>query len=109
MYKVNGTTIVLTRGDTFRAYISIKKSDGNDYVPAAGDSLRFALKRYPGSNDLLILKPIPLDTCLLQLDPEDTKNLPFGDYSYDIELDFANGDVDTIIPNSRFVVDKEVY
>lgn len=32
-YSVQGTTITLTRGDTFMALISITQSDGNPYIP----------------------------------------------------------------------------
>lgn len=32
-YSVSGTTITLTRGDTFVALISITKQDGTPYVP----------------------------------------------------------------------------
>lgn len=37
-YNVQGTTITLTRGDTFMALISITQSDGNPYVPNEGDN-----------------------------------------------------------------------
>ena len=44
-YSVQGTTITLTRGDTFMALISITQSDGSQYFPVEGDSIRFAMKR----------------------------------------------------------------
>ena len=43
-YSVSGTTITLTRGDTFVALISITKQDGTPYVPNDGDKVRFAMK-----------------------------------------------------------------
>ena len=33
-YSVSGTTITLTRGDTFKAVVSITQQDGSPYVPA---------------------------------------------------------------------------
>lgn len=43
-YNVSGTTITLTRGDTFMAQISITDSKGEPYIPVEGDSVRFAMK-----------------------------------------------------------------
>lgn len=118
MYTINGTTIKLTRGDTFPVEIGIKDKDtGEDYVCQPGDSVRFALKRYlmtPGNKEFvdpepLILKEIPTDTLLLQLDPEDTAGLPFGNYKYDIEVTLAGGTVDTIIDNADLILTPEVH
>ena len=39
-YSVSGTTITLTRGDTFKAQISITDRNGDPYVPQEGDSVR---------------------------------------------------------------------
>ena len=43
MYRVDGTRIQMTRGDTFLATISITQGD-EPYTPAAGDVITFALK-----------------------------------------------------------------
>ena len=45
----------------------------------------------------LIEKTIPNDTLLLRLESQDTKPFGFGTYAYDIEITFADGDVDTFI------------
>ena len=58
--------------------------------------------------EALILKAIPIDTMLLKLDPEDTKNLDFGTYVYDIQLTHPNGDVDTVIPRKMLHIVEEV-
>lgn len=56
-YSVNGTTITLTRGDTFMATVSITNPDGSEYVPVDGDVIRFALKEsYDDEDTLSILK-----------------------------------------------------
>ncbi len=115
MLEINGTKISLTRGDTLRALLSLFK-DGSEYTPEEGDTIRFALKHRDmnsGMTDFkdknpLIVKEIPTDTLEFVLDPEDTKNLQFGKYVYDIEITFANGDVDTFIPNATFEILPEV-
>lgn len=37
-YNITGTTITLTRGDTFEALVSATKRDGTQYIPVAGDT-----------------------------------------------------------------------
>ena len=54
-YKVSGTTITLTRGDTFMAQISITQSNGDPYVPSEGDSVRFAMKSNYTDEDLSLI------------------------------------------------------
>ena len=116
MYTVDGTTIRMTRGDTVAIEVSMTRS-GSAYTPQAGDSLRFALKHakfnaartdYEDAQPLLT-KTIPTDTMLLRIEPEDTADLGFGEYAYDIEITFENGDVDTFIAAARFVLAPEVH
>ena len=117
MYVIDGTNIKLTRGDSFYCEVGMKrKESGEPYEPQTGDYVRFYLKRsilnppkseYADRNPL-ISKLIPTNTMILHLDPEDTKNLGFGEYVYDVELTFANGDVDTFINNAKFILAPEV-
>lgn len=113
--KIEGTTITMTRGDTLRARVSIER-DGEAYVPAEGDAVRFAMKRaamnakrsaYKDAEPRL-LKQIPVGTMLLELAPEDTKALGFGTYAYDIEITFADGTVDTFLPEGVLILTPEV-
>lgn len=110
MYRFDGNTIYLTRGDTLRASLSIKQND-SDYTPQAGDSIRFALKRSDMKHDRsgfidskpLILKDIPIDTMVLRLDSKDTKDLKFGVYVYDIQITMGDGTVDTFITDKIYI------
>ncbi len=107
-YGISGTTITLTRGDTFVAYISITDSNGEEYTPVEGDSIRFAMKsKYSDLNPLLV-KDIPIDSLKLELEPDDTKNLPFGKYVYDIQLTKSTGEVDTFITKAIIKITEEV-
>ena len=108
MYSVNGDSIILTRGDTLFLNLSLTNPDGSDYEPADGDSIRFAMKRKIKDQDCLILKEIPTDTMVLELEPSDTKSLSFGTYVYDIELTTATGRVSTVILGNLELT-KEVY
>lgn len=115
MYKIDGTTISLVRGDSMSLKFSLKKDD-EDYIPFADDHIRFAMKHsefLPGKTGYkdaapVLIKDIPYDTMTLKIDPDDTKNLGFGSYVYDVQITYANGDVDTFIPPSRFNLLAEV-
>jgi len=109
-YAVDGTKIWLTRGDTFRAKVGIFECDcecseesEEPYVPQPGDKIRFAAKRKWTSSDIVIEKDIPIETQILELQPEDTKELSFRPYVYDIQLTYANGDVDTFIKGILYI------
>ena len=66
-YNVTGTTITLTRGDTFEALVSATTKDGMQFVPCEGDVLRFALKENYSDAAPLIVKDIPISTMMLVL------------------------------------------
>ena len=112
MLKVKGTTVTHTRGDSAELLIgiNIERSDGTKepYTPEEGDVVRFALSDHYDDDNPLILKDIPIDTMLLQLEPEDTKGLEFGEYVYDVELTTADGYVDTFIERAKWKLTEEV-
>lgn len=109
MLKVDSNyNISLTRGDTGVFTIELVDDEGAPYTPKGGDTIRFALDKKYGVADPLIRKDIPPETLILQIDPEDTKELDFGTYYYDLELTDAFGHVSTILI-AKFNVTKEVY
>lgn len=107
-YNVSGTTITLTRGDTFIADVEILDANGEIYVPGNGDSIRFAMKENYTDEDPLVVKDIPITTMRLELQPEDTKYLSFKTYVYDIQLTTADGRVDTFIEKAKIKLTEEV-
>ena len=96
--KIKKSTITMTRGDTLKVQIAVTNAAGEPYIPAEGDSLRFAAKKNYTDEVPCILKDIPIDTCVLHLEPSDTKDLeqPYS-YVYDIQLTMSDGTVDTFI------------
>ena len=108
-YSVSGKKITMTRGDT--AYIAITATDretGELYVPLEGDSVLFTVKKKATDETALIVKSVPVDTMTLRIDPEDTKPLRFGDYIFDVQMTYANGDVDTFITEGTLEITTEV-
>lgn len=115
MFEVSNTTIKLTRGDSAFCQVIIKRGDST-YTPQEGDTIKFVVKRNLMTTlksayvdvSPLITKLIPNDTLVLYLEPADTKRLPFGDYVYDMEITFEDGNVDTFINNAPFRLLPEV-
>ena len=64
-YNITGTTITLTRGDTFEALVSATKRDGTQYIPVEGDAIRFAMKENYDDPRPLLVKDIPIDTMVI--------------------------------------------
>lgn len=102
MFTIEGNKITMPRGDTLKAVVSMQ-SGSTVYTPQAGDVVKFALKKLSRN---IISKTIPNDTLLLELTPDDTKNLPIGEYRYTLKLTYANGDVDTFI-DSLLTLNRE--
>lgn len=116
MFKVENNAITITRGDSGIAEITLTTDEGEEYTPQEGDSIRFAVKsnRFtPKMTEFVDLEPlieknIPITDLNLRLVPNDTKNLPFGSYLYDLELTFADGYVDTFVNCAAFRIVPEV-
>lgn len=108
MQRVSNTSITLTKGDTFKATITMTDSTGAVYTPQENDVIRFAMKQNYSDSRVLITKIIPHNTMLLQLDPSDTSSLKTGKYVYDIQITYANGDVDTFIDRATLTLTEEV-
>lgn len=107
MHIISGNNITLTRGDTLKVQVTLYKN-GAEYTPEAGDVIRFAMKKEYTDALPILSKTIPNDTCLLVIDPLDTKSLAFGQYVYDIEITEADGTVDTFIAEAAFNIAPEV-
>lgn len=108
--SINETTITMTRGDTLRTTVLLEDEQHNRYIPQEGDKIRFAMKKTYDDEEPLIIKPISIEDLELVLNPEDTKNLPQpSSYVYDIEITYANGDVDTFISKAKLKLTEEVH
>ena len=104
-YSIKGKRINMTRGDTLVAEVGISNPDGTPYELQSGDSVRFKMTDVPGGASLIV-KDITSDM-VLRLDPDDTNCLPFGSYFFDVEMTYADGTVDTFIPEGTLTLDAE--
>lgn len=101
MLKISGTKITINRGDTAFLTITVRDREGNPYELQENDSLWFAVKRKETDTDYAIA-PKKLNGNVLEIMREDTIELEFGTYLYDIQLVNGKGYTSTVIQPSEF-------
>ena len=107
MVKVEGTTILMTRGDTATINLSIKDDNKIEYELEEGDVVVFSVKQNLSDESYLIQKTFSDKEIVIE--HNDTKELPFGKYLYDVQLTFSDGKVATIITPSSLILEGEVH
>lgn len=95
MQKINGTTIMLNRGDVLNLTLTLKNEDGTTYTFASGDKIVFSIyNKNQMSAEAILLKTINVASATESVDitltSEETKigeliNKPV-EYWYEIEL-----------------------
>jgi hypothetical protein len=104
MFKIEDTTIKITRGDYGIIGVTAEDEDGTDYTFQVDDQVRFAIYEKKNYDSLILEKVITVTEPALEVDveftPEDTKigetiNKP-TDYWYEISLN-PDGNTQTIV------------
>ena len=114
MLHITGNKIHLTRGDTAFIKVDLKKHDGETYVPQEGDHIYFRLKKLATANNVLVEKEVSFDVVgndtylILELQENDTKDLDFSTYKYEIEVVTSEGYRFTAIENTAFEIGAEL-
>ena len=116
MFSISDKNIMtLSKGDTARFTVDVKNADGTPYTLQSGDVVTFTVKKGVASRVPIITKTTTIiEGGLITILPADTKKLvvsnclPVGiSYVYDIQIKLANGDINTMIIHSPFVLDWE--
>lgn len=97
--------IYLTRGDTAYLTLAITFQD-ESYEMQEGDKLILSVKKKVSDTDYAF--QIASDSLTIPVYPQDTKELDYGKYFYDIELDTAKGEVFTLFEKNVFKIQEEV-
>jgi len=108
MFKLKDTTIYLTRGDYMAVTLNLVCEDGTEYIPEEGDVIWFRVKESPNAKACVIEKQVDTETMYLILEEEDTMNLKFKRYLYEMELVTADDKHYTFIELGYFIVGKEL-
>lgn len=107
MLEVKGNNIKLTRGDTAFLTIPINDTVADEaYEIRETDILTLSVKKNVNAKEYLFQKVIQGGN-VFKIEPSDTKNLRYGTYIYDVQLNIGD-DVFTIIKPSNFEVTTEV-
>ena len=101
MFEIDRKTnaITLTRGDTMVLKIDLTDAEGDKYIPGAGDTIRFAMKKNYEDETPVVTQDAVIDgeDIIITVPSNATKPLEFGGYKYDIQLTTGSGVVDTFI------------
>lgn len=101
-------TIHLTRGDTAKFSIFIQNgSSSGEYMIKETDTITFTVKRAITNSDFFVQKIIH-GSNMLTLNPEDTKNMQYGKYLYDVQLENEEHEIYTVIPPTTFDITGEI-
>ena len=109
--EIQGTNISMTRGDSEAIKVTVKDTLGNTIPLVTGDTIHFTVRKYTLSTTKIIEKIITEfddGEALITINPQDTNDLSFASYVYDIQLTRENGTVKTIIPPSQLTITGEV-
>jgi len=109
--KVVQNAISMVRGDT--ETITIKKTDINDNQVSFsdGDIIYFTIKKSIHDTNKILQKVVTTfidGNALIEITHNDTKDIIYGTYLYDVQLTDKNGVVTTLIEPSRFYIQGEV-
>lgn len=110
MFKVSKSgTIQLTRGDSAGIDLVITDSKtGLPYEIKEDDMITMTLRKEPCKETPILFEKKVTGTNKIYIKPEDTFNLCYGNYVYDVQLVNAVKDVYTVVPPSLFRVLPEV-
>jgi hypothetical protein len=109
--RINGRDIFMTRGDTERFEVSLYDLTIDIDRPfLEGDTVYFTVKTSTQTKTKLFQKVVTVfqdGIAKFTIEPENTKDLRYHEYVYDVQM-VKEGDVTTIIPPSKFVIEEEV-
>lgn len=108
MLSVKNNNIKLTRGDT--AYLTVPIVDsitGNEYKVGENETLTLSVRKNANAKEYLMQKQIKGGN-VFKILPSDTKNLRYGVYVYDVQLDVGEEDIFTVITASNFEISTEI-
>lgn len=107
MLKMRGNKITMSRGDFACFTVELRDVEGNTIELREGDALYFSAKKKETDVNYAI-PPKKLDGNVLTLQSEDTYDLKFDTYLYDIQLITKEGRSSTIIELTPLVIEEVV-
>lgn len=98
MFYVEDQAIYLTRGDSAEVSIDLTTEGGESYDLGASDTLTLTVRKEPAATSKVIFAKSVTGSGVIPITPEDTRDAEIGQYSADIQLTTADGEVHTVYP-----------
>ena len=98
LFYVEEQAIYLTRGDSAEVSIDLTTEGGENYELGADDTLTLTVRKEPTATSAVIFAKSVTGSGVFTITPEDTRNAEVGQYSADIQLTTADGEVHTVYP-----------
>lgn len=111
MIKIKKTSISITRGDSAYISFALTNADGNPIDLSTEDKVRCQVRKEPVTGELLFDGEITQsdeEGVIWHIRPEDTAELEVGEYFWDAQIEYADGDIFTFVDVSAFNVLPEV-
>lgn len=105
-YNEEDGMIKLTRGDTAYLDIMVTDDDGKEFPLSNQTEICMTVREDALSP---ILFQLPAENSRIKINPEDTKDMEFGTYRYDVQVMLENGDVYTYGPYKFKVLQEVTY
>ena len=104
--------VSIVKGTTNTFLISIEDANGNPYFLSNTEVLIFGVKTSEYAAEYILCKTITADDQVdekyqFKLQPEDTEDMPFGTYLFDVGLQ-SGEEYYNIIKCSKFVLDANI-
>lgn len=106
MIKVEGTTITLTRGDTWPLTVEAETKDGNPYELQDGEYIELVVKR-KNTDNVVLLRKVADNNGTIYFERADTWGMKAGIYEYQVRVENGTNDFRTFI-EGNFVIGKVV-
>lgn len=109
---IKGNEISMIRGDSETIQVSCFDMNKEKIPFILGDRVYMTVKESVYTPEKIFQKLVVQFTeegdAIIEIDPEDTKDLAFETYVYDVQFVKLDGKVTTIIPPSKFTILGEV-
>ena len=109
--KVDGNNLSMIRGDSESITITFTNENDEQIPLVSGDKIYFTVKTSTTVKEKLIQKLITAfqdGDAIIEIDPDDTKDLAYRAYVYDVQWVDRNDKKTTVIEPAVFKIDPEV-
>lgn len=103
--KAKSNEISITRGDSEGVLVKFK-----NYELQESDIVELTVRKNVRTDKVIhkVAEHMEDGTALITIQPEDTEDLDFGEYVYDVQMTFSDGSVKTLVKPSKFFIGGEV-